>query len=217
MTRRDTRRTALDGTVSDNPRVSTMSSARPALALLAGVALAASSSIAAPAPSTVAVATPKSVTGNPNGDAFNMTAASTNVAENGGSITLTVLREGVGAGQASVDYATGDFTAITPQDYTAVSGTLTWADGDLNPQSVTIPIIDDTIHQGDLTFSFGLSNPQGAGLGVLPSEAVVIVDDETAPAAPAIAAPTLDAIGRTLLGGILVVGAVGAMRRRRAR
>jgi len=163
--------------------------------------------------SLLLAASPPSIAGNPNGDAFNMGAVSVDVAENAGSVTVTVLRQGVGAGPASVDYATQDFTAVAPRDYTAVSGTLTWADGDLTPQTVTIPIIDNTTDDGNRTFIFGLTNPQNAGLGVLPSEGIVILDDDAAPAAP-VSAPTLGSIGRVLLGGLLALGALVAVRRR---
>jgi hypothetical protein len=203
MTKCATRHSALAGTAS-----ACRARALFSLSLLAGLAFAASGTTSA------ADALPTSVTGSPSGDAFNMSEVSTTVAETGGSVTLTVLRQGVGAGAASVDYSTVDFTAHAPEDYATTSGTLTWADGDLTPQTVTIPIIDDAIHQGDLEFGFVLSNPQGGSTGVLPSEAVTIIDDESGAVAQAIPAPTLGTFGHALLGGLLALVAFVAMRRR---
>lgn len=208
-TRHDTRRTALDRTASDRLPIRATSFERRTLAIFACVTLGASTAMAATAP--------RSVTGSPGGDAFNMSEVSTSVAENGGSVTLTVLRQGAGVGSASVDYSTQNISAMAPQDYTTVAGTLMWADGDLTPQTVTIPIIDDAIHQGNLSLNFALTNPQGASLGVLPSEGVTIVDDETGAVAQAIPAPMLDAFGHTLLGGLLALVALVAMRRHHMR
>ena len=60
----------------------------------------------------------------------------------------------------TIDYSTADGTARAGTDYTAVSGTLTFAPGDHLTQ-VTVPILDDAIEDSGETFSFILSNPTG--------------------------------------------------------
>lgn len=147
------------------------------------------------------------------GDAANFTAASVTVDEGAGTVTLTVLRQGIGGGTASVDYASGDLTATAPSDYGSVSGTLSWGDGDLTPRTITIPIVDDALPEADEIFSVGLSNPQGLALGVLPSEAVVIADNDAA-APVATPAPMLGGTGLTLLAGLLGLVAILVSKRR---
>ena len=61
----------------------------------------------------------------------------------------------------SVDYETGDGTATGGEDYTAVSGTLTFAAGETSKR-VAVGILDDAIDDGEETFVFRLSNPLGA-------------------------------------------------------
>ena len=68
------------------------------------------------------------------------------------------------AGQAvSVDYATADGTATAGADYTATSGTLTFAPGE-TAKTVSVPLLDDSIDEGRETFKLKLSNPRGAYL-----------------------------------------------------
>jgi len=139
------------------------------------------------------------------GDAANFSAISVTVSEAAGAVTLTVNRQGIGGGTASVDYATADFTANAPGDYTSTSGTLSWGDGDLTPRTITVPIIDDTVHEGNESFFVRLSNPQGLGLGVAPSEYVVITDNDAAVAAAPVAAPTLGGIAGVLFAALLAL------------
>ena len=68
------------------------------------------------------------------------------------------------AHRVTVDYATGDGTAKAGEDYTATSGTLTFAAGE-KTKTVSVPILDDAIDEGEETFSFRLSNATGARIG----------------------------------------------------
>ncbi len=63
----------------------------------------------------------------------------------------------------SVDYATADGTAKAGEDYTAVSGTLTFAAGETE-KTVHVPILDDDIDEGREEFEMRLSNESGAYL-----------------------------------------------------
>ena len=61
----------------------------------------------------------------------------------------------------TVDYATADGTAEAGSDYTASSGTLTFAAGETS-KTVNVPVLDDAVDEGEETFTLRLSNAQGA-------------------------------------------------------
>ena len=63
----------------------------------------------------------------------------------------------------TVDYATSDGTATAGSDYTATSGTLSFAAGETH-KSVSVPVLDDAHDEGSETLTMTLSNPSGAYL-----------------------------------------------------
>ena len=78
-------------------------------------------------------------------------------------------------------------SATASLDYEIQAGTLAFADGELS-QTITINIIDDSVHEGDESFSVTLSNVQGnnASLGDAFSTDVGVQDDDPAPSSGAI-------------------------------
>ena len=70
------------------------------------------------------------------------------------------------AHRVTVDYATADGTAKAGEDYTATSGTLTFAAGE-RVKTVSVPILDDGHDEGHETFLLRLSNVAGAREGDL--------------------------------------------------
>lgn len=72
----------------------------------------------------------------------------------------------------TVNYATADGTATAGSDYTATSGTLTFAPG-VTTQTVGVPIIGDNFAEPDETFSLNLTAPvnavlsDGQGIGTI--------------------------------------------------
>ena len=82
----------------------------------------------------------------------------------------------------TVQYATTPGTATPGQDYTAVAGTLTWGPGDVNPRTFAVPILDDSLVEGNETVGLVLSNPTGgAAIGGVNPAPLVIADNDTAP------------------------------------
>ena len=61
----------------------------------------------------------------------------------------------------TVDYETADGTATAGADYTATSGTLTFAAGERS-KTVSVAILDDALDEGKETFLLRLSNADGA-------------------------------------------------------
>jgi hypothetical protein len=88
-----------------------------------------------------------------------------------------VTRAGKSGGTVTTDFKTIDGTAIANKDYTPVSGTLTWADGDRTQQAVKIPILQDSLNENHETFGIQLSNLTGeAQFGQYVQATVTIVD-----------------------------------------
>jgi hypothetical protein len=111
-----------------------------------------------------------------------LTSSAQTVSENVGSVQFTVSRSGGSSGTVGISYATGNGTATAPGDYTATSGTLTWANGDAANKTITIPIIDDSTVESTESFSLILSSPTGgATLGSPSTATVTITDNDTLP------------------------------------
>jgi hypothetical protein len=89
-----------------------------------------------------------------------------------GAVALTVSRAGGSTGPVMVNFATADGTAQAGIDYTATSGTLSWADGDTAPKTITIPLINSA--GSGQTFSVGLNSPQYGSLGAVTSATVTL-------------------------------------------
>ena len=90
------------------------------------------------------------------------TATTFAAAETAGNMTLTVSRIGGSAGAISVSYATSNGTATSGADYTATSGSLSWANGETTPKTITVPVANDGVVEGNETFNVTLSNATGA-------------------------------------------------------
>ncbi|MGE5594757.1 MAG: Calx-beta domain-containing protein [Hyphomicrobiales bacterium] len=107
---------------------------------------------------------------------FSFSQATYTVAEAGGSVTLTVQRQGT-TGTATVQYATANGNAFSPSDYEGKSGTLTFGPG-VSTQTIIIDIVPDTITEVDETFTVTLSNPSADATLGTPSTATVTIDDD---------------------------------------
>ena len=86
------------------------------------------------------------------------------------SLDFAVTLSRAASGPVSVDYATADGTAVAGADYTATSGTLTFAPGETE-KTVSVALLDDAIDEGKETFKLELSNPRGAYLRGIHREA----------------------------------------------
>ncbi len=95
-------------------------------------------------------------------------------------LIVNVRRLGGSTGEVSVDYASGDDQAVSTRggDYSAVSGTLTFADGE-TLRSFEISIINDDADENNERFYLNLSNPSNeALLGSRSQVPVTILDDD---------------------------------------
>ncbi len=78
--------------------------------------------------------------------------------------------------RVTVDYATADGTATAGSDYTSTSGTLTFAAGE-SSKTVSVPILDDAVDEGDETFTLSLSNATGGRIGDGEATGTIANDD----------------------------------------
>ena len=88
------------------------------------------------------------------------------VTEGDGGTTSAVFTVSLSAasGQAvTVQYATADQTALSPGDYTATSGTLTFTPGQTTRQ-VTVAVQGDLLDEANETFVVNLTSPSNAGI-----------------------------------------------------
>jgi hypothetical protein len=81
------------------------------------------------------------------------------VAQSAGSVSIAVDRSGDAAGAVSVSYQTSGGTASPGTDYTSTSGTLQWAQNDMTPKTITVPVSNATVFSGTRSFNLALNNP----------------------------------------------------------
>ena len=109
------------------------------------------------------------------------------VGEEAGPLTVTVQLNTSPSDETVVPIVTGDVTAVAGEDYTALAGAaamVTFASGATGAdlmQTVEVAITDDSVSEGNETFtlSFG-SLPSGVTAGTPNSVTVTVVDDEVA-------------------------------------
>ncbi len=94
----------------------------------------------------------------------------------GSTITLQVERLGPTTTAASVNYATTGGTATSGVDFSAASGTLTWAIGESGRKNIVISIATDALVEIDETFTVTLASPTNAALYGTAIAIVVIAD-----------------------------------------
>lgn len=106
---------------------------------------------------------------------------------------FTVTKTGASASSSTVTFATANGTATAGSDYTAVSGTLTFAPGDTT-MTITVPVTGDTSVEANETFTVTIT----AGTNATVSTATgtgTITNDDAAPAG------TIEFSSATFTGG----------------
>ncbi|MHC1748287.1 MAG: Calx-beta domain-containing protein [Cellulosilyticaceae bacterium] len=102
------------------------------------------------------------------------------VGEEKGTIDLTITRTDGSDGPATVDYAvTGGTATGSGTDYTLVSGTISFANGE-SSKTIPVTITNDTKYEPSETIEVTLSNATGATLGTDTVATITMVDDDAA-------------------------------------
>jgi hypothetical protein len=103
------------------------------------------------------------------------------VNESAGTVTITLNRTNGSSGAVTVDFSTTAGTATAGADFTAVTGSVTWADGDTTPKTITIPITVDTTAEAPETFTLNLSSTTPGVIVATPAVTITIVDAAQVP------------------------------------
>jgi hypothetical protein len=106
-------------------------------------------------------------------------SANYDVLEDGATATLTVTLSHSSPITTTVDYATSDVTAQAGSDYTSTFGTLTFDPGQ-TVGTISVPIMDDSLFEGDETLNVSLSDPMDLDLGTPTSATLTILEDDHA-------------------------------------
>jgi uncharacterized delta-60 repeat protein/uncharacterized repeat protein (TIGR01451 family) len=98
------------------------------------------------------------------------------VLKNATNVVLAVFCSNPNVEPVSVNYSTADGTAVAGTDYTATTGVLTFTNGAVT-NFISVPIINNSLVEGDRTFTVSLSSPTSPGQLVAPSTASVTITD----------------------------------------
>src|SRR5262249_27440640 len=116
------------------------------------------------------------------------------VVETGGTAVITVTRAVGDVGAVSATFSTDGGTALPGVDFVPVTQTVTFADGDLAPKFIFIPILDDGLmNEPNATLGLTLSNPAGGATLGTPSTATLTIIELPEPP------PTVQLFGTTLI------------------
>jgi Domain of unknown function (DUF4394)/Calx-beta domain/Domain of unknown function (DUF4214) len=108
--------------------------------------------------------------------------AATTVAENVGSVTVTVNRTGGTEGPATVNISTAGSTATPGTDFTLSTTTVQFAAGETS-KTFTVNVIDDNLNEANETVVLTLQPVlNGVGVGTPNTETITITDNDAVPA-----------------------------------
>ncbi|MEE4199915.1 beta strand repeat-containing protein [Erythrobacter sp.] len=93
--------------------------------------------------------------------------------EAAGSVTFTITLDEPSNGSTSVNFTTVSGSAIANQDFTPVSGTIVFVNGQQSA-NVTVPLLNDSVVEGDETFTLQ-ANIQG---NIVATGTATITDDD---------------------------------------
>ena len=111
-----------------------------------------------------------------------LTRSSSRIVENAGPARIRVRRVEGTSGAVSVRVETEGITAEAGEDFTPVSGTLTWEAGEEGTRIIEVPVIDDGEVEPEERFRIRLRDPTGgASLGRRFTDVVIESEDLAAP------------------------------------
>ncbi len=123
----------------------------------------------------------------------------------GATVDFVVTLSRAAITDITVEYETESGTATQGEDFTETTGTLTFSITE-KTKTVSVPIIDDSVDEGNETFTLRLKNPSGAYLSDATATGTIVNSDPLQRAwglrfARTIAFQAWDAVGKRKLGG----------------
>lgn len=132
-----------------------------------------------------------SISDQPLAGTLALGSAAYSVAENAGSVSVTVTRSGGAGGAVTVAYtlsngtATGGASCGAGVDFVNSGGLISFADGQTS-QTFTVQICNESLFEGDETFNVTLSNATGGADIGSPSAAVITITNDDPMTVPGI-------------------------------
>ncbi len=130
-------------------------------------------SVGAPAPAILTIIDNESASSASGSLKFS--TASYSVLESQGNASITVMHVG-GVGPVTVNYSAAGGTALAGSDYTSVTGTLNFAQGETS-KIFLVPITKDSAAEGEETVNLTLNTPSGGVTFMDPSAATLKIND----------------------------------------
>jgi len=128
------------------------------------------------------ISSPSYITVNVNGKnvpgVIGFEASSIDISEHIVSHVVEVFRSGGLDSAVSVNYSILPGSASLNEDFENITGTLKWADGDLNSKTIIIDVNNDELYEEDESFDLVLEPNEGVALNSNPTLTVTIKDDE---------------------------------------
>lgn len=113
--------------------------------------------------------------------AFKWQSTETTVAENAGSLLVTIEQTGASDTQASVDVRAIDSSAVNGSDYNFTEQTVIFEPGEIS-KTISVDIIDDALFTGDDHFFLELTNAVDATISEQSKSLRINIEDNDAPA-----------------------------------
>lgn len=147
--------------------------------------------LSAPTNATLGTAKGTGTIRNDDGPAISIGNASVSEGNSGSkAMVFTVTLSKVAASEVKVNYATANGTATAGSDYTAASGTLTFAAGTTS-KTFNVSVLGDTVSEPNEAFTVTLSAPTGGYLGQATATGTILNDEASRP--PVIGTTTVGA------------------------
>lgn len=122
----------------------------------------------------------KAIVVQPEPGTIRLEAADYAVSEDGAEVRVKVIREGGSHGAVAVTYHTADGSAKADKHYKPTSGTLSFADGELE-KWIEIEILNDDIHEDDREFYLNIAAVPGTVVGSPIQAVITITEDDPQP------------------------------------
>ncbi|PIF00824.1 MAG: hypothetical protein CR994_04015 [Maribacter sp.] len=100
------------------------------------------------------------------------------VNEEDGTATFTVTLNGNVLLGTTVNYQTSDNTAVSGDDYTTVSGAVTFGSGNNQTRTINIPLIDDGVLESTETFFVDLYNSTNSFVPITDNRGIATIEDD---------------------------------------